>query len=45
MTILESAIKQDEVLDRLNPNNLSFIRFITFKDNSSAFFGGRMEVM
>ena len=27
MTILESAIKQDEVLDRLNPNNLSFIRF------------------
>ena len=33
MTILESAIKQDEVLDRLNPNNLSFIRFITFKDN------------
>ena len=33
MTILESAIKQDEVLDRLNPNNLSFIRFITFKDD------------
>ena len=33
MTILESVIKQDEVLERLNPNNLSFIRFITFKDN------------
>ena len=33
MTILESAIKQDEVLERLNPNNLSFLRFITFKDD------------
>ena len=33
MTILESVIKQDEVLERLNPNNLSFIRFITFKDD------------